>query len=593
MPRTHFLAATGQSFLLSLLFLAMASQTLIAQGVQAIVPVKPEQMLVYLADGDTEDSIEGVDGEPALRVDVARKGENQWSTMSLSATNSRPLKKGDRLAFSIRMRITGDRTDVGDVSFYVESAIKEKKFQGGSRLHPTTKLRTYRRAAVCDEDFQPGEARLSVHFAAMAQTLEVHWTALEVFPEDTPEEQLNIDPIIWDGKEETAKWRTAAERRIDRLRKRDLEINVIDSSGQPVSGASVSVRQKQHQWRFGTFVSGKLLENSPDGKRYKKEILKRYNFVTLPAYLANWGWRDEVIRTSYFELADWAQKNGLPARGHLLVYPGWTATPEEWFKIPKPELKEKMAAHIPEATAAFAARGVTEWDVANELRFNREFMGEIGGVKVAAEWFKMARKHNPAGKLYLNETVILPNRGDTEAEQKILEDQFKLLVDEGAPIDGIGLQGHFGDEFTSPKRLMEILDRIGKLDRDIMITEFDMSNQDKRAQGEFVRDFYTVCFSHPKVKGVVQWGFWEGEMWKPSGHLLTKDWEETPGSKAYNDLVFDKWWTQESALTDALGKSTVRAFQGIQTVTITHKNYQWTNDIVLGDENQQLQVIVP
>ena len=590
---TRFLVAAGQSFLLSLLLLVIASQTLLAQGKRAIDPVKPDQMRVYVDTGDTKKVIEGVDGKPAVQVQVIRQGENPWSTMHLSAPNSIALKKGDILAFSIRMRITGDQTDVGDVSIYAESAVDEKNFNQGSRLHPTNELRTYRRSVVCGEDFEPGEAHLSVHFAAKPQTIELHWTAMDVFPAGTPSDQLNIDPIAWEGKDATAKWRTEAEARIDRLRKRDLEIIVVNAVGQPVSGAHVTVKQKRHRWRFGTFVSETLLADTPDGERYREEILKRYNFVTLPAYLADWGWRSDDQRAVYFRLADWAQENMIPARGHLLVYPGWTVTPEAWFKIPKPDLKDKLAAHIPAATAAFAARGVTEWDVANELRFNREFMKEIGGVKVAADWFKLARKHNPDGKLYLNETVILPNRGDTENEQKILEDHFKLLVDEGAPIDGIGLQGHFTDSFTSPTRMLEILDRIGKLDREIMITEFDMSNDDKRAQGDFVRDFYTVCFSHPKVKGIVQWGFWEGDMWKPRGHLLTKDWQETPGSKAYNDLVFDKWWTLSSTQTDAQGKSTVRAFQGIQTVTISHKNYQWSNDITLGDENQQVKVIVP
>ncbi len=592
MPRAHSLFSLRHS-LFSLLFLAVTSQSLFAQGVQVIAPVEPDQMVVYLAEGDTKKVVEGVDRKPALRIDVTNKGENQWATMSLSATNSHPIKKGDRLAFSIRMRITGDRTGEGNVGVYFESAIDEHGFQCGSRIHPTTELRTYRRAAVCEKDFDVGEAHLSIHFAAAAQTIEISWAAVEAFPEDTPEEKLNIDAITWNGKESDAAWRVEAEMRIDKLRKRNLDINVVDSKGQPVPDAVVRVEQKQHRWRFGTFVSGKLLEDSPDGHRYEQEILRRYNFVTLPAYLANWGWRDQVVRTSYFQLADWAQKNKLPARGHLLVYPGWTATPEEWFDIPKPDLKKKMAAHIPEATAAFAARGVTEWDVANELRFNRQFMKEIGGVKVAAEWFKLARKHNPEGKLYLNETVILPNRGDTEAEQNILEDQFKLLVDAGAPIDGIGLQGHFGDEFTSPKRMLEILDRIGQLDRDIMITEFDMSNSDKQAQGDFVRDFYTVCFSHPRVQGIVQWGFWEGEMWKPTGHFLTKDWRETPGSRAYDDLVFNKWWTQETARTDAQGASTVRAFQGIQTVTISHENYRWTKDIELGEQDLEVKVIIP
>ena len=126
-PVTHFLLATAQSFILSLFFLTVASQTLFAQGVQVIAPVKPDQMVVYLAEGDTKKLIDGADGKPALRIDVAQKGENPWSTMNLSATNSHPIKKGDRLAFSIRMRVTGDQPDVGDVSMHVESTVEPVK----------------------------------------------------------------------------------------------------------------------------------------------------------------------------------------------------------------------------------------------------------------------------------------------------------------------------------------------------------------------------------------------------------------------------------------------------------------------------------
>jgi hypothetical protein len=82
-------------------------------------------------------------------------------------------------------------------------------------------------------------------------------------------------------------------------------------------------------------------------------------------------------------------------------------------------------------------------------------------------------------------------------------------------------------------------------------------------------------------------------MWKPTGHFLTKDWRETPGSRAYDDLVFNKWWTQETARTDAQGASTVRAFQGIQTVTISHENYRWTKDIELGEQDLEVKVIIP
>ena len=76
-------------------------------------------------------------------------------------------------------------------------------------------------------------------------------------------------------------------------------------------------------------------------------------------------------------------------------------------------------------------------------------MEEIGGIEVAADWFKLAREVNPKGKLFLSETSILTNRGETETEQAAFERHHKILVDAGAPIDGICLQGHFSTGMTA------------------------------------------------------------------------------------------------------------------------------------------------
>ncbi|TWU58620.1 Endo-1,4-beta-xylanase Z precursor [Rubripirellula tenax] len=563
------------------------------QGHTIISPIPPDQMKVFLGDRGTKSIVRRADGSAALRVDVPEQGEKNWSVLHHSPANTGRIRKGDLLAYSLRLRITGERTDVGDVGVYAESSVPEKKGSEGGRIHPTTELQTFRRSVISPGDFEPGEFILSVHLAAKAQVVEIYSVSLDVFPPDTPTDQLAVDGITWPGREIDAAWRKDADSRIEQIRKRPIAINVIDAEGKPVVDADIAIVQKRHAWRFGTFVGGRMLGDTEDAIRYRDEVLKRYNFVTLPAYLADWGWRNPKSRADYFRLADWAQANSMPARGHLLVYPGWTATPPEWFNIPKPELLEKMNAHIPRATRAYMARGVTEWDVANELRYNEEFMNEVGGVEVAADWFKLARKHNPSGDLYLNETVVLTNGGHTETEQAALERHFKILARAGAPIDGIGLQGHFASELTGATRLLEILERMSKLSPKIMITEFDMDNDDASAKADYIRDFYTVCFSHPAVQGIVQWGFWEGDMWKPRGHLIAKDWQLTPAGRVYEDLVTNTWWTRANGTSDSEGEFLTRAFLGTQTVTVDHDGYQWTGDVEVGTDGATVTVIVP
>jgi len=404
----------------------------------------------------------------------------------------------------------------------------------GELIYPTRELKTYRRHFLSPTDLDVGEFRLSIHMALKAQTLELHQLSMKVYPPDFDVHKIQVDQQTWDGREADAPWRKEANARIEKLRKQNLKIVVRDSDGNLISDAKITVNQKRHAFPFGTFVGTTVLKDSNDGEKYRTLLKENFNLITLPAYLADWGWLNDENRKEYFQMADWAHANGFQTRGHLLVYPGWTATPSKWFKMPKPELLEKLNEHIPRATKAFAARGVRDWDVANELRYNEKFMEEIGGIAVAADWFKLARQCNPEGGLFLAETAILSNRGDTEKEQATLEKHHKILVDAGAPIDGICLQGHFGAEFTSPVRLKEIFDRMTKMG-DVMVTEFDMDSIGKDAQADYLRDFYTVCFSHPKVLGVNQWGFWEADMWKPRGHLIDKQWNQTVSFKAYRD----------------------------------------------------------
>lgn len=563
-----------------------------SKGKVAIAGARPSSMLVFGSQQSKTDLIDGVDGAEALRVDVDRTGGTNWAVLHHSPRNTVAIKKGDLLVSVLRLRVTGERTDVGDVGVYAESAVPEKSGSVGGRIQPTTKVQTFRRSVESPGDFEPGEFRMSVHLAAKAQVVELYQVSLEVFPAGTPVAQLRLTEIDWVGRDPDARWRAKAAARIDKHRKADLTIEVVDPDGNPVPNGRVKLKQKRHAWRWGTFLGGQMLEDTEDGRRYREAVKKRFNFVTLPAYLADWGWRNADHRRSYFQLADWAKQNHIPARGHLLVYPGWAATPPDWFTIPKDELREKMAAHIPRATRVFLDRGVTEWDVTNELRFNEQFMEEIGGVAVAADWFKLARKHNPKGDLYLNETFVISNGGHTETEQATLEHQFKILADAGAPIDGIGLQGHFASELTPPARVIEILSRMSELTGKIMITEFDMDNDDKLAQADYLRDFYTACFSHPAVEGIVCWGFWEGDMWRPRGHFLTEDWTATPVAKAFDDLVFGKWWSQSEGATDSEGRYQTRLFKGDHDVVVEHGDYRYDSVVTVTDD-QSIRVIVP
>ena len=143
------------------------------------------------------------------------------------------------------------------------------------------------------------------------------------------------------------------------------------------------------------------------------------------------------------------------------------------------------------------------------------------------------------------------------------------MLDAGAPIDGIGLQSHFDSNLTPPSRVLELIDQFAAFGKDLQVTEFDVSVADEQVQADYTRDFLTICFSHPAMKGFMIWGFWEGAHWKPSAAMIRRNWSTKPNYDAWNDLIYRQWWTDTRGVTAADGVFRTRAFLGDYDIEVT------------------------
>ena len=129
----------------------------------------------------------------------------------------------------------------------------------------------------------------------------------------------------------------------------------------------------------------------------------------------------------------------------------------------------------------------------------------------------LARAAGPEVALYVNDYGILSSGGWDVVHQQGYRRIIELLVSGGAPLEGIGLQGHFnGGQMTDIERVVEVLDRFGSYGKDLLVTEFTFEMDDEDLQAEFTRDFLTAAFSHPSVKGFYNWNFREGDGAKPN-----------------------------------------------------------------------------
>lgn len=107
-------------------------------------------------------------------------------------------------------------------------------------------------------------------------------------------------------------------------------------------------------------------------------------------------------------------------------------------------------------------------------------------------------------------------------------------------------------------------------------------------QADFTRDMIIAAYSHPSYSGFLMWGFYDGAHWLKNAPLFREDWTLKPSGAAYIDLVYNQLWTNEDAVTDAKGTSTVRGYQGEYIVTVEYngKTYRQRADLTKDGANK-------
>ena len=375
-------------------------------------------------------------------------------------------------------------------------------------------------------------------------------------------------PTTYDGREPDAPWRKAAAQRIETIRKGDLTVTVVDAAGKPVADAEVKVAMKRHAFGFGSAIDARtLIADTDDGRRYRETVATCFSKVVFENDLKWPQWEDKRRRAMMLKALEWLDKQGIAARGHCLVWPSWRRMPKdvEGLKNDKAALRRRIDSHVQEEVSALKGR-ITDWDVINEPFWNHDAM-DVCGKEVMAEWYKTAHRADPATVLYLNDQNILAGGGTDRKHQDHYEQTIRTLLKEQAPLGGLGMQCHFGGNLTPPARLVAILDRFAAFGLPIQVTEFDINTKDRRLQADYMRDFLTTLFSHPKVEGILMWGFWAGRHWKPDAALFSRDWTLRPHGNVWKDLVLKTWWTDATGRTDARGRFTTRGFLGDYEVT--------------------------
>jgi GH35 family endo-1,4-beta-xylanase len=498
------------------------------------------------------------------------------------------FKKGDTILFSFWVRRPQAGGQPNNATFRFRTAPDKKIFE--YKLSAYREWKQHVRSFVAAEDTTQDKSSIQVLLGEAGQIAEIADFRLINYGPDYDIKTLPRSTVDYKGRAPDAQWRKDALARIEKIRKGDINIEVVDADGKPVAGAAVRVQMQKHAFGFGNAVnaylvgapesdfpytkvrSGKKFTSSwQDAQQYREVLKNHFSSVTFESELRPHVWIKQMkgvrdgqrLREVMADHAvPWLQKNDIDIRGHYLAWApmDFNAIEKEFVGDPAGHRKwlwNHMADVLPKTNSY-----VTEWDTINHIIGwgKHTYEKEYGSPEIYAQIMQEARRLAPDATHAINEGKILPDGYKRKPYKRIVE----YLNEQGQPADVVGFMAHFGlTSLTPPEELLDVYDDFAEVAPRLQLSELDVdAGDDEQLQADYLRDVMIASFSHPKFVSIIQWGFWEGAHWKPAAALWRSDWSLKPSGQVFVDLVTKQWWTDETLTTDAAGICATRGFLG-------------------------------
>lgn len=281
--------------------------------------------------------------------------------------------------------------------------------------------------------------------------------------------------------------------------------------------------------RAGVLVGASFVEGSHEDE-FRAVLVREFNSTTAPLYWSSTEPQPDEFNFDASDTAvDIAEANGLRLRGHPLVW-GRLALPEYVNDTTDPtELRALVANHIRTIVGRYRGR-IKQYDVVNEPLTLNGAAGELGnglenyvflrllGPGYIREALDLAHEADPDAELYVNEFFVM----QPGPKQDYFFELIRGLVEDGAPLHGVGFQGHITPPFSPQYRptreqIADSVRRFTALGLDVEITELDVTLEDPvnglDEQGVVYGDVYAGCFFTPGCRGITIWGITDKHTW--------------------------------------------------------------------------------
>jgi endo-1,4-beta-xylanase len=534
-----------------------------------------------------------ISGGKAISVTVDKRRDNPWD-IGVAMPVTEAIAAGDTLFLAVQVRASAADNEAQSgviASSKIEESSAPYTLIADTAAQVGDKWTTLYSIGVATQNYAAGATHITVHLGAARQTIEIGNAYAFNLGQNVDKASLPKLTITYPGREPDAAWRAPAQQRIEANRKGDIAIKVLDSKGAAIPNAKVHVEMLRHSFHFGSFVGHNITKDDADTAKLRETFPLMFNAATSPIYWSDWGWQNPKMREGYIASMKYLADNKIPWRGHTILYPGEPFVPTKLKALADDPAayKKFVLNHVTEVTSLAAPYKPFAFDVINEPRDDQYTVKRIG-IEGVVETFKIAQKATPDAHLFVNDYGIISGGGRNMRNISFYHEFLEKIKAAGAPVSGIGMQGHFGAMLTDPARVYEVFEDFARYGVPLHITEFDIDTSDEEAQADYTRDLLTIAFSHPSMKAFVTWGWWEGDHWRPNGAMLRKDWSPKPNYHAWRKLVFSDWWTNSKLVANNAGTAQLRGFLGDYRATVEANGQTKTVEFSLPKQGTAIDV---
>lgn len=347
----------------------------------------------------------------------------------------------------------------------------------------------------------------------------------------------------------------------DKIRKRDITLKFIASESSSLVGAFVKIRQTQNSFPIGSCMERSNIENED----FVDFFSKNFNWAVFGNEL-KWYWTEPQRGNLNYKDADdmlnFCTSRNIQLRGHCIFWEVEDAV-QPWIRsLSKDDMMSAVQNRLTSLLNRYKGK-FKHYDVNNEMLHGSFFQDHLG-KDIRANMFKIANQLDPSATLFVNDYHIEDGCDTRSSPEKYIQ-HILDLQEQGAPVGGIGLQGHI--ENPIGPIVCFALDKLGILGLPIWFTEVDISSDNEYVRADDLEVMLREAFAHPAVEGVMFWGFWELFMSRNNAHLVNAEGDVNEAGRRYLALK-KEWLTRAHGHVNEQGEFEFRGFHGSYEVEL-------------------------